>query len=384
MDTPHSDRAAKLIALYFPQLHAIPENDRWWGQGFTDWDKVKTAQPLYPEYHQPRVPDQAHYYNQADLAVIRQQAALAKSYGIYGFCHYHYWFAGKQLLQTPTELLLANKDIDIRFCLSWANETWSRRWDGKDHQILIKQTHPPEKKLWKQHFDYLIRAWTDERAITIHGKPVFVIYRPHLIECINEMLDYWDTLVRAEGLPGLYIIYQQQYTCPAPDALARFDGVFEFQPFSAINRPQETGAASQRQRLRRWISKLPAPLQSLIWTSWSELLKSTTVYDYDTVWQDIVQLNKHPDLDTFHGAFVDWDNTARYGKRATIVKGATPEKFRHWFHRLITQIDADPHAEKIVFINAWNEWSECAYLEPDTVHGLAYLEAIRDVLATQA
>ena len=200
--------------MYFPQLHAIPENDEWWGKGFTDWVNVKKARPLFDGHYQPRVPLDDYYYDQSKLEVLRWQVKLARSYGIYGFCHYHYWFDGKQLLETPTNLMLANKDIGMPFCLSWANETWSKRWDGRDHHILIQQTHPPDEESWSRHFDYLIRAWTDERAIKIDGRPVFVIYRPHRISKIDEMLSYWQDRARQSGLKGLYFIFQKQYDLP--------------------------------------------------------------------------------------------------------------------------------------------------------------------------
>ena len=207
------NKRIKLIAMYFPQLHAIPENDEWWGKDFTDWINVKAAKPQFEGHYQPRVPLNSNYYDQSQLETLRWQIDLAKSHGVYGFCHYHYWFDGKQLLETPTNLMLANKDLDMPFCLSWANETWSKRWDGRDHDILIKQTHPPLKQRWKLHFDYLIRAWRDERAICVDGKPVFIIYRPHNIPEIENMLEYWRELAVEHSLKGLYFIFKNSMNC---------------------------------------------------------------------------------------------------------------------------------------------------------------------------
>jgi lipopolysaccharide biosynthesis protein len=181
-----STNLVRLIAFYFPQFHAIPENDEWWGNGFTDWVNVKGAQPQYPGHYQPRVPLGHRYYDQSHVDVLRWQVDLAKRHGVSGFCHYHYWFGGKQLLQTPTNLVLENKDIDLPFCLCWANETWSRRWDGRDHHILQEQTHTPDPALWRAHFEYLSRAWSDDRAIKINGRPLFLIYRAHRVEQIAE------------------------------------------------------------------------------------------------------------------------------------------------------------------------------------------------------
>lgn len=371
------DNNIKLIALYFPQLHAIEENDRWWGKGFTDWNNVKSAKPLFKGHKQPRTPNDHNYYDQADKNVIRHQVLLAKEYGIHGFCHYHYWFDGKQLLETPTNILLNNKDIDMPFCLSWANETWSRRWDGKDHHVLIKQTHPPHKENWLEHFNYLIKAWTDDRAITVDGKPVFVIYRPHLIDKISEMLDYWNNLAKKHGLKGLYFIFQKQYECPSLKSLENFDAVFHFQPFESINRPSNNRSANQRNRWRQRLEQLPKFAQNTIWSIWSDYVKGTTEYDYDTIWSDILARHNDNNLTTFSGAYVDWDNTARYGKRATIIRGANPERFQYWLTRLIDKVKKEPTEEQLIFINAWNEWSECAYLEPDTENGTEYLKAIK-------
>jgi lipopolysaccharide biosynthesis protein len=375
----HED--VKVIALYFPQLHSIPENDKWWGAGFTDWNNVKSAEPLFAGHHQPRVPLGGHY-DQSDIQVIKSQADLAKSYGIYGFCHYHYWFDGKQLLETPTQILLDNKDIDIPFCLSWANETWSRRWDGKDHHILIKQTHPPTKDSWTKHFNYLIVAWLDERAIKIDGKPVFIIYRPHLIEKISEMLSYWNEMAIQRGLKGVYFIFQKQYECPNEESLEGFDAAFDFQPFEAINRQDNRKIIDIRYIARELLNWLPGIMQNFAWSLWSTKIKGAAYYDYNDIWKKIVDGDDNANQKTYHGAFVDWDNTARYKARATIIKGATPERFTYWFTLLIEKVRKDKLKDKVVFINAWNEWSECAYLEPDVDNKFGYLEAIKNVLMT--
>lgn len=374
----------KLIALYFPQFHPIRENDEWWGTGFTDWHNVKAARPQYKGHDQPRVPMGRNYYNQAELATIRWQAALARQYGIHGFCHYHYWFDGKQLLHTPTELLLSNRDIDMPFCLSWANETWSRRWDGLDHHILIQQTHPPHEESWRRHFDYLIRAWKDPRAIKVGGKPVFIIYRPQRIPHIDDMLSYWRKLAVAEGLPGLYFIFQKQYELPSRNCLKSFDALFQFQPFEAIYSPGFDARSIRHSPLFRFARRMPEAVQNRLRAVRARFYKQLTFHDYDAVWKQVVAVRPDPELTTFPGAFVDWDNTARYKNRATIFRGATPERFRHWFAKLAESMPARNLPEDFVFINAWNEWSESAYLEPDERHGYGYLDAVAYVLGLEA
>ncbi|RLL50885.1 hypothetical protein D8Y20_10875 [Mariprofundus sp. EBB-1] len=377
------DKRAKLIAMYFPQLHAIPENDEWWGEGFTDWVNVKAAQPLFEGHNQPRIPLDKNHYDQSDMDTLIWQADLAKSHGIHGFCHYHYWFDGKQLLETPTDLMLGNKDINMPFCLSWANETWSKRWDGRDHHILMKQTHPPCKERWKLHFDYLIRAWSDERAICVDGKPVFVIYRPQNIPEIENMLDYWKELAVAHGLKGLYFIFQKQYEMPKRECLKGFDAAFQFQPFEAIYSPEFDPGSIRHSTWFKMIRRLPEGAQDLLRALRSKFVNELTFYDYDRVWAEVVKVRREPDLTTYPGAFVDWDNTARYKNKATIFKGASPEKFTFWLDKLLQTMPERDIPEPFVFINAWNEWAESTYLEPDEKNQFSYLKAISDVAGSK-
>lgn len=374
---------SKIIAMYFTQLHAIKENDEWWGMGFTDWDNVKRTEPLFDGHYQPRVPLGSKYYDQSDVETVRAQVELAKKYGLYGFCHYHYWFDGKQLLETPTNLFLQNKDIDFPFCLSWANETWSKRWDGRDHDILIKQTHPPTEESWSRHFDYLIKAWSDERAIKINGKPVFIIYRPQKIHDTDAMLAFWNLKAKENGLKGIYFIFQKQYEPSNNTCLKSFDAEFQFQPFEAIHSADYSQGALYKQRIRRFIDGLPEVVQGGIWSLWASGKKNHTIHQYDEVWRQIIQNSKKAPTNTFPGAFVDWDNTARYGNRATIVEGASPERFKYWFKNLVDDLSTRSDDMNYIFLNAWNEWSECAYIEPDEKYGYAYLEVIRDILSDQ-
>lgn len=374
---------SKIIAMYFPQFHAIPENDEWWGKGFTDWDNVRPSIPRFEGHYQPRIPLGGNYYDQSHVDTIRWQVDLAKQYGLYGFCHYHYWFDGKHMLSTPTDLLLANKDIDFPFCLSWANETWSRRWDGRDHHILVQQTHPPTEESWRRHFDYLITAWTDPRAIKVDGKPVFVIYRPHRIEQIDKMIAYWRNLAVQAGLPGLYIMAQKQYEFPNKECVRSFDGVFQFQPFEAIFSPGFDKNSVRHSHFYKLVRKLPEKAQNLLRSARAKFINELTFYDYDSVWAEIIKIRHEAGLDTYPGAFVDWDNAPRYKSRATVFNGAAPEAFKKWLDKLLATMPARKLPENFIFLNAWNEWSEGTYLEPDERYGYQYLEALRAALTTQ-
>ncbi len=383
------DDGVKLVAMYFPQLHSIPENDTWWGKGFTDWQNVRKAQPLFRDHYQPRVPQSLRYYDQSDVATLAWQQDIAKRHGVGGFCHYHYWFDGKQLLEKPTNLMLENKSLDLPFCLAWANETWSRRWDGRDHHILQEQTHKPDPAIWMRHFEYLFRFWSDERSIKVDGKPIFLVYRAHRITDIERMFTMWREEALRRGLPGLYLVCMKQYEFPLPEVLAHFDAVMQFQPFEAIYSPdfepisaRSPGAiAKGRARALATARLLPEKAQDLLRAIRYRFFSGLTFYDYDHVWKQILKVEREDGLPCFPGAFVDWDNTARYVKRARIFEGASPERFAYWFRKLVEVTAKRPANERLIFLNAWNEWAEGCYLEPDQRYGTLYLEAVRDALA---
>ena len=377
------EKLVKVIALYFPQLHTIPENDEWWGEGFTDWVNVKKATPQFRGHYQPRVPLDHRYYDQSQMETLEWQIDLAKEYGVHGFCHYHYWFEGKQLLETPTNTMLTSRELDFPFCLAWANETWSRRWDGRDHHILQEQTHRPGKAMWERHFNYLFGAWSDDRAIKIDGKPVFLIYRPHRIDKIDEMFDFWRGLAHQRGLCGLFLVAMKQYEYPMPEVLKYFDGSMHFQPFEALYSPDYPGPGTDISTLLRPFRLLPEKIQDLLRAARYKFFPALTFYDYEAVWQQMLKVERDAGIPTFPGAFVDWDNTARYVNRARIFKGASPERFSYWFNQLVEVTAKRPAPEQLIFLNAWNEWAEGSYLEPDERHGLKYLEAVRDGLASQ-
>ena len=378
----------RLVAQYFPQFHAIPDNDRWWGPGFTDWVNVKRATAQHPGHYQPRLPLGANYYDQSTERTVRWQAELARAHGIAAFCHYHYWFDGTRLLSAPTDMFLAHKDIQLEFCLAWANETWSRRWDGQEHHILIAQHHPPTVHSWGRHFDVLIKSWLDERALRVDGRPVFLIYRPARIHSLDAMFDYWRSRAHREyGLDGLYFVAMIQRDFPPWEVLRHFDAAMLFQPFAATEQLRDPSPEQPRWRklAREILGRMPLGLRDPIEQAMRWQSRPTRV-DYDRVWQQILAWQPDPRLPVFEGAFVDWDNTPRYQNRATIYQGATPEKFERWMYRLMRKAMEQPareskqRGERLVFINAWNEWAESAYLEPDQRWGMAYLEGLRRAL----
>lgn len=374
----------KVIALYLPQYHDIPENDQWWGKGFTEWVNVKKAKPLYEEHYQPHVPLNNNYYNLLNDDVKIWQADLAKKYGVYGFCYYHYWFNGKMLLEQPMEQMLRNKEVDFPFCVCWANEPWTRAWVGET-ETLIAQQYGQEKE-WKEHFEYLLPFFKDDRYIKENNEPLFVIYRPEVIGVLKEMLDYWDKLAIENGFSGMKFAFQtisMDLEHNSEKALFNYD--IEFQPTYAY----QDLFANKYSTLRKIYGKSSNffekhfgvnPLRFIT----KKLKVSATgvgtlsKVNYDEAWKAILD-KKVEDNTRIPGAFVEWDNTSRHGDRGRVYEGATPQKFQKYMSALIKKAKNEYHKDYI-FINAWNEWAEGAHLEPDEKNKYGYLEALKDAL----
>lgn len=342
----------KFIAFYLPQFHKIKENDEWWGEGFTEWTNTQKAVPLFEGHKQPREPLDDYYYDLADIQTLKWQSELMRDYHIHGLCFYHYWFNGKLLLEKPMELLLEHKEIQINYCISWANEPWTRNWDGGSSKILVDQDYG-NKEDWKKHFDYLLPFFKDERYIKIDNKPVFTIYLSNGVSCGREMMQYWRQLARENGFSGLYVaetVNAKQNRVCLPDS----DACIEFEPCVTL-----FGG----------------------YTPWNGhyFYKSLHLFFYEHVWNRILERNStYGSREKFCGAFVDWDNTPRVGMKGSVCIGATPEKFRNYLRRLVQKCIREKN-DRFIFINAWNEWCEGAYLEPDKDNSYKYLEAVREI-----
>lgn len=356
----------RIIAFYLPQFHTIPENDEWWGKGFTEWVNVRKAKPLYSEHQQPKVPLNSNYYDLTNPETLRWQAGLANKYGVYGMCMYHYWFCGKLLLQKPAELLLANADIPMRFCFSWANEPWARTWDGKIHEILMPQSYGMEQD-WKQHFDYLLPFFKDERYIKVDGCPMFLIYKPQSIPCAKQMMDCWNELAAGNGFNGMHFVETLRGKQTDKRNLP-FKARVEFEPIRT--NMQQPAAILNYKRIRRRVVKL---FNAVFNTS--HMLNKP--FRFDDVAHRSLQLQSP--VGTYGGAFVGWDNTARRGLASTIVEPPAKQQFETYLRAKVKQTTCT-YKTNYVFINAWNEWAEGATLEPDETHGYGYLEAIYNVV----
>lgn len=375
----------KIIPFYLPQFHNIPENDEWWGEGFTEWTNVKSATPLYEGHVQPKVPLGGEYYNLLDDDVKIWQARIAKEHGIYGFCYYHYWFNGKLLLEKPMEQMLANKDVDIPFCICWTNEAWTKAWVGNERKVLIPQKYG-DKLEWKEHFDYLLPFLKDDRYICEDGKPIIIIYRPYIIPCLEDMLNYWKELAVKAGFPGLktmciisdvHIDDTNKYDC--------FDNIIEWQPHMARSAKKKSSSYIIRslKKIRRKIinvfeEKTGKDLNQIDFLSKKFSESSMRFQSYDDIWKTILKM---PPIrgNSIPGSFVRWDNSPRYHERATIIKGETPEKFKKYLSLQIKHAKND-YKSDMMFMFAWNEWCEGGYLEPDEENGYSYLEAIKEAL----
>ena len=370
----------KIIAFYFPQFHSIKENDEWWGKGFTDWNLIKEAKPLFEGHEQPREPINEDYYNPCEKETLMKQSLLANKYGIEGFMFYHYWFDGKLYLEKPMEVFLANPDIDISFCVTWANESWTRAWTGNPEIFLQKQLHTVDKTIWKNHFDYLLPFFKDPRAIKIEDKPVFLIYQPFLINKSKEMIAYFNELAIRNGLSGIYFMAVKNHDYQSHDFLESYDAIMKFQPREAYSSKnfQKENVVSRFQILR----KLPHVIQ-LYLTKIYQKISNHKIFDSNKLWSIILKNSfinefKTYKLKVFESAFFEWDNTARYKKKAKIFTSLERDEMKINFKKLVE--GAVKNDSPYVFFNAWNEWSESAYLEPDKKNGFKKLEVIKEVL----
>jgi len=357
-DQPLKATPVSLIAFYLPQFHPIPENNEWWGKDFTEWTNVRPAQPQYKGHYQPRIPGELGYYDLRDKNVQKRQIELAKLYGIGGFCFYFYWFAGKRLLETPLLNYLSDPELDQPFCLCWANENWSRRWDGLDSEILIAQKHSAEDDL--AFIEYIGRYLRDPRYIQVNGRPLLLVYRPSLLPNPKATVKRWRNWCRNNGIGEIHLTYTQSFEAVNPNKYD-FDAAVEFPP----NNSGPPVVTNQMEQLK------------------SEF--QGTVYD----WRIFLERSKNyqqPSYTLFRSVNPSWDNTARRKSSGTVFTNSSPDGYKTWLSRAIkeTTKQYSNRSERLIFVNAWNEWAEGAYLEPDQHYGYAYLQATRDALETTA
>jgi len=340
---PRSNKL-RVIAFYLPQFHPIPENDEWWGKGFTEWTNTAKAVPLFEGHYQPHVPADLGFYDLRLPETRAQQAALAAEYGIDAFCYYHYWFAGHRLLERPFNEVLATGEPDFPFCLCWANQSWTGVWHGAPDRILIKQTYPGLDD-YARHFDWLEMAFADRRYVTVDGKPLFLIYSPQDIPEVASLVRYWRERAWSAGLPGLQLVAVGHHSSHRNWVANGFDASVTMR----IPPPYP--------RLRLW--RRPA------------ILRHVKVVD-NLIEQDGSGRTDYPCVGP------NWDNTPRAGRRGLVLHDSRPELFRRNLRHARERAQASEPQDRLVFIKAWNEWAEGNHLEPDLRFGRSWLEAVRD------
>lgn len=355
-EAPPMSKRARVIAFHLPQFHPTPENDAWWGKGFTEWTNVAKAQPLFPGHYQPHIPADLGFYDLRLPEARHAQAELAREYGVEGFCYYHYWFGGRRILERPVNEILLSAEPDFPFCLCWANHSWNTAWQGTN-STLIEQVYPGMED-HAAHFDWLLQAFSDRRYLTIDGKPIFVIYRPDDIPDVLRVTDFWRERTLQAGLPGLYLI-----------GVSHRDEGWD---------PRTRGLdASTMQALPRRDGRIPRRyLSTKLKLALQGNTHELTIWDYEEI-RPILLRSNTVDWPDYPLVLPNWDNTPRTGMRGLVFHDATPERFREHLREAIGRIDDRPADERIVFLKAWNEWAEGNHVEPDQKWGRAWLEAIR-------
>ena len=344
----------KLIAFYLPQFHPIKENEEWWGKGFTDWTNVSKAVPQFVGHYQPHLPGELGFYDLRLVDVQKRQIELAKHYGVYGFCFHHYWFAGKRLLEKPVQQFLDHPELDMPFCLCWANENWSRRWDGSENEVLIAQQYSPEDDI--AFIRDIERELRDPRYIRVNGRPLLIVYRASLLPDARATAERWRKYCIGCGIGDLYLVAALTFEVTNPLAYG-FDAAVEFPPhqvpplvindnYNIIN-PHYSGLICDFENLAEEYSNRLAQ-------------KSYTV---------------------FKAVMPSWDNDARKPGRGMTFHNSSPHSFANWLDRVCqATLERNQPSERLVFVNAWNEWGEGAHLEPDRKYGHAYLNATASTL----
>jgi len=352
-----------ITAIYLPQFHQTDYNDEWWGEGYTEWTACREATPLFKEHRQPRVPLNNNYYDLSEIENIRWQADLAKKYGVDGFAIYHYYSCGETLLETPVDLLYQNKDIDMPYYFYWANHDWRKNWFGQDKQLIWPQNYGDEND-WKKHYEHCKKFFKDCRYIKIENKPVFCIFKDWEFPRVNEFVDLWNKLAQEDGYAGIYFV--KTVGGRSNNSLGKFNAVLERNPFFEMAQGEnifERGFRVITTRINEFCNSY-LWRKRLIWTR-----------SYLKVCKKISEMKPSHGKDTFLGVFTGWDNTPRKQYNGSIFYGESATVFEDCLYSQI--LKAEKYGCPQIVINAWNEWAEGAYLEPDCDNGYAFLEAVK-------
>lgn len=342
----------KLIAFYLTQYHITEENNKWWGEGFTEWVNVKRGKPMFEGHNQPRIPSELGYYDLVeDRSIQYKQIDLAKQHDIFGFCYYYYWFEGKRLLRKPLDQFVENKELNLPYCICWANETWSKRWDGQDHEILMQQVH--NKKTDVQYIKEMIPMFKDDRYIKIDGKPLLLIYRIELFPQPYRTIQRWRKICKKNGIADIHVAIVQSFGVVNPKIYGA-DSAVEFPPHKIVG-------SQINERILPKVNDFKG-----------------NIYSYKEITDNLSTISAR-DYSMMVGSMLAWDNTARRMNASNIFAEFDPELFRKWLikNHYFTKIYRE---DRVMFINAWNEWAEGTYLEPDQKYGRTFLEISKEVV----
>ncbi len=345
---PELEPPVKLIAFYLPQFHPIPENDLFWGPGFTDWTNVVRARPQFENHYQPQLPTDLGFYDLRVPEVLERQAELARQYGVFGFCFHHYWFDGRRVLERPLKQLLASARPALPFCCCWANENWTRRWDGREEDVLLRQSYAGD---WAERFIRdLLPVMADHRYIRVGDAPLLLVYRADVLPDARRAVELWRTIASREAGLELHLAAVQSFGIDDPRTYG-FDAAVEFPPHPF-----------QFESVRSKVRRLDRQFQGQL-------------VDYEAVVRRGLE-KQLPDYPWYRGVMPSWDNTARRGRHAHIFLNSTPAAYQVWLRKLVLQtLCRREFQEPLIFVNAWNEWAEGTHLEPDDRYGRSWLEA---------
>lgn len=358
--TAASAAPLRTIAFYLPQYHPIPENDEWWGRGYTEWNRVVAARPQFRGHQMPDLPGELGFYDLRLPEVREAQAQLALDHGVDAFCYYHYWFEGKRLLERPLNEVLACGQPRLPFLVCWANEPWTRAWDGQSHDVMLAQSDSEDD--WIRHARTLAELAADPRYVHVEGRPLILVYRAGRLTNAKGLADTWREVFTRDGLPEPLLCRVESFVDERGDPRALgFDGAVEFQPdWATVELPRTLkGYAGRAARSSRSLQVARARHR---------------VLSYDKL-VDAAMSKPRPEYPWWRSVTPAWDNTARRPRRATIVHGSTPERYGQWVRWAADEARATTAPEPLLFVNAWNEWGEGCHLEPSLRHGRAYLEA---------
>ncbi|WP_276836121.1 glycoside hydrolase family 99-like domain-containing protein [Megasphaera stantonii] len=347
----------KIIAYYLPQMHPTPENDAWWGKGVTEWNNVSRAVPQFIGHYQPRLPGELGFYDLRIKENLIRQIELAEMYGIYAFCWYYYWFDGKRLLERPLDMYLSSKEIEFPFCLCWANESWTKGFFGSSQEVIMKQNHTVDS--YFRFIEDIAKYLKDDRYVMIDGKKLLIVYKPQNIPDCNIVLNYWREYCKKMDIGNLYLVGCWTSDQSADFISYGFDAIAEFQPGSIMK------YCVKKNQTVPFVNKN----------------FSGVVYSYKDIIDNAIYKKNFVKKKMYHAVMPMWDNTPRRNDKGNVIyHGSTPALYKFWLKDIILQNKNEELEDRLIFLNAWNEWGEGAYLEPDKRYGYAYLQATKEAI----